>query len=447
MMQLIKQANAYITGPIHEVIATITSIKKMRQLWTNRFYANSIYLIGSNVLAALLGFVFWVAAARFYPAEDVGLASAAISAIGLLALFSSVGLPEGIIRFLPGSGNDARHILNTALTIILITSTLAGFVFVVGLGFWSPRLLFIQQDMLYAVGFVLLTVIFALSSLVDNIYVAGRRAGFVLARGTVFNVLKLALVIIVASFLGSSGILASWAISLVVAFIIGVLFLVRRVQYAYKPSPVIRKEIVNRLLPFSLANYSSSLLWRGSTMLLPVIVLNVLGAEANAYFFTAWAISTVLTMIPSSISTSLFAEGSNNLKSLSANVIRSLKMIFLLLVPSVIIIFFLAGWLLHIFSSEYAANSATLLRILAIASFPVAVNVIYLNILRVEKRLRAILIVSGFLAVLIVALSYILLPRLGISGAGYAWLISHGSVAAWTITDLVRKLSSARKKI
>jgi hypothetical protein len=61
------------------------SWKKLQALWANRFYINSLYLLISNVLGAVLGFVFWIIAAHLYTTEQVGLASAVISAIGLLA--------------------------------------------------------------------------------------------------------------------------------------------------------------------------------------------------------------------------------------------------------------------------------------------------------------------------------------------------------------------------
>ena len=45
-------------------------------------------------------------------------------------------------------------------------------------------------------------------------------------------------------------------------------------------------------------------------MVLPIMVLNTLGAEQAAYCYIAYAIATLLFMIPSAISMSLFVEGS-----------------------------------------------------------------------------------------------------------------------------------------
>jgi len=48
--------------------------------------------MAANAAAALLGFIFWIIVARFYSPEDVGLASAAIAALGLLAAWTAISV-------------------------------------------------------------------------------------------------------------------------------------------------------------------------------------------------------------------------------------------------------------------------------------------------------------------------------------------------------------------
>ena len=68
-------------------------------------------------------------------------------------------------------------------------------------------------------------------------------------------------------------------------------------------------------------------------MILPIMVLNVLGAEQAAYYYIAYAIAALLFMIPGAISTSLFVEGSHG-EALKRTVVKSLVTIFSLLVPA-----------------------------------------------------------------------------------------------------------------
>ena len=53
----------------------------------NRVLAlNVISLAGTTVITSLFGFIYWWLAARYYPADSVGLASAGTSAMMLLGV-------------------------------------------------------------------------------------------------------------------------------------------------------------------------------------------------------------------------------------------------------------------------------------------------------------------------------------------------------------------------
>ncbi|HEY42266.1 MAG TPA: oligosaccharide flippase family protein [Dehalococcoidia bacterium] len=392
---------------------------------------------------AVLGFVFWIIVARFYPAEDVGLASAAIAATGLLALFSYLGLGAGLIRFLPGSGKDANSMINTAFTVGLLASLLAISIFVAGLGFWSPSLVFLRQDPLYLIVFFIFSIIFTLSQLVDNTLIAGRRANYVLARSLVFGILRLILPVILVVFFDFFGIFSSWGISLVVAFLLSILLFLPRAQPGYRLSFALNRKVLSDMLNFSAANYVAGLLWSAPVMVLPILVVNLLGAELNAYFYIAWSVSSVLAMVPTAASTSLFTEGSHEEENLRPNIWRSLKMVFVILVPAVILVLVLADRLLLLFGSDYSENATTLLRILTASTLPLAVNLIYLGIIRVEKKLKTLICLSIFAAVVTLVLSYVLLPRMGINGAGIAWLASNGGITLWIVAGWIKAITSA----
>jgi O-antigen/teichoic acid export membrane protein len=186
---------------------------------------------------------------------------------------------------------------------------------------------------------------------------------------------------------------------------------------------------VSEVLHFSLLNYLTDLFWTIPGLVLPIIVVNQSGAENNAYFYIAWTMSGILTMIPTAITTSMFAEGANDEAQLKIHVRRSLKMVAILLIPAVIVVWFLGHIFLHLFGGLYAENSATLLRWLAIASLPLAINLFYFNIKRVQKKVKPVILLTALMAIIDVLASYLLLPRLGINGIGIAWLAGQSVIA------------------
>ena len=108
---------------------------------------NALFLIANTAVLSILGFVFWMIATRVYSPSDVGLASATIAAIGLIAMFGMLGFDIALIRFLPNA-KEPDKIINTSLTITGIFSLILGLIFIQGMrfGFWSPTLRYISQD-------------------------------------------------------------------------------------------------------------------------------------------------------------------------------------------------------------------------------------------------------------------------------------------------------------
>ena len=437
MLQLIKLLNSRFKGFLVEVAGTATSKERLRQLFGISLYRNALYLVIVNLALPATGLAFWVIAARFYSAEDVGLASAIIAAMALLASLSTLGLNFGLIRFLPHSGQNANPMINSCFTISGLASIVLCVIFFAGLSIWSPALLFLRQNPTYLAAFIVFTVANALSLMVNDTFIAERRSGFALARGLIFGVLRLPLPILLAAFFHSFGIFASWGISLAVALVISVLIFLPRAQTGYRLLPTISKSAVNEMMHFSLANYISNQFWFLPSFILPIMVLNLLGAELNAYFYIAWVVGSALAMVPFAIAMALFAEGSYNKQRLGADAWRSLKLTSLIIVPVVIVIVIIADKLLLLFGSSYSESGTMLLRIMALSTFPTAINYIYLSIKRVEKKLAVLLKLTAFIAIATLALSYLLLPRIGINGAGIAWLGSQGVVAVGIIVSFL----------
>src|ERR1700733_11587922 len=58
---------------------------------TDSLVRNSLFMMASTVAAGLLGYVFWIVAARVFSSIDVGIASAVISLCSTVALLTYLG--------------------------------------------------------------------------------------------------------------------------------------------------------------------------------------------------------------------------------------------------------------------------------------------------------------------------------------------------------------------
>jgi len=412
-------------------------IKWIRELLRVSLYRNAGYLMLASGVNSLAGFVFWAVAARLYPAEGVGLAAAAISAIGLLALLSTLGMDYGLIRFLPGSGDKAKNILNSCFTLSGLVSVALAVIFLAGLKLWSPALLRIQQNPVFFISFVIFAMAAVYRVFAERTFIAGRRAGFALTQGLVFTLLRFIPLVALAPLFNVFGIFASWGIGLGLAVIVSIPFLIPRVQPGYRPAPKIDRKSIGNMMHFSFANYGANIFWAIPILCLPLMVVNLLGAEANAYFYVGWALGYLLVSIPVTVSFSLFAEGSHSEEQLGHNIDRSLRLL-LVLVPVIAIVFLAGERVLALFGSAYAENATTLLWVLAVSAIPVGLNHTYFTVKRVQKRMRGAIGLSAFIAVVTMVLSYLLLPRVGIIGAGISWLIPQAIVAVAVTPSLLR---------
>jgi len=95
----------------------------------------------ANFVSAGFGFLFWTPAARLY--QDVGFASAVISAVGLLAMLSALGLDYALSGSSAEPGAEQRH--SSSLTIASAGALALAVVFIGGLGVWSSALFSIRE--------------------------------------------------------------------------------------------------------------------------------------------------------------------------------------------------------------------------------------------------------------------------------------------------------------
>lgn len=422
------------SGLMKDFVAAITSRRRLKQLLGVSLYRNALYLMAGSTMNGIFGLVFWLVAARVHDAATVGLASATISAMLLLSTLGTLGLDYAIVRFLPGASNT-KTMINTSLTLAALASALASLVFVAGIGLWSPVLLFIQRAPLLFCAFVLFTASWTLFLVQTRTFVARRRAEFSLAQNLLFNMLRIGLLVLLALSFGTFGIVSAFGVAVILALALGLILFQPRLEAGYRPVPTIAGQVVGQLVRYSFANYVAVILWTAPTYLLPLMVANLVGTESNAHFYIAWSVASILFQLPVAISFSLFAEGSSDERTLGHNVRRSLIFTFLAITPLIVFFALFGKTLLGYFELGYAENAAGLLRILAISAVPFSINCLYFVVERVRMRMVRVVAMTAFLAVATLALSWVLLPRMGLDGAGIAWIASQ-SVAALAVVIL-----------
>src|SRR3990170_2160293 len=229
-------------------------ISKFYNLLANdSLYRNSIYLMLSTAVMAFLGFFFWIINARLYSAEQVGIGTTLISIMPLISSFSILGLGNGLIRYLPTSERKNKKI-STSFTIVILISILISVIYLIFLKTFSPKLLFVRENIIFSLLFILFIVISSLNVISETVFIAYRSSKFILIKNTISSIAKLILPIFLVA-LGAYGIFMSMGIATAVAFFLNLVFLILR--FNYSPKPVIDRSIVKKMTKFSLGNYTA----------------------------------------------------------------------------------------------------------------------------------------------------------------------------------------------
>jgi len=152
-------------------------IKQLIKYLKDPLYKNSFFIMLTSISNAGFGFFFWMLAAKLYPKEDVGVATALISSMALLVLLSCFGLDQSLIRFFPE--RDKSSIFSTSAIITTLFAVLFGVIFIMGIDIWSPQLDIVRK---YAFLYFIFLATSSIISLTGVSFIAIRRAEYYFSR-------------------------------------------------------------------------------------------------------------------------------------------------------------------------------------------------------------------------------------------------------------------------
>jgi O-antigen/teichoic acid export membrane protein len=379
---------------------------------------NSLWLVVSNALQAAIGFVFWIVMARLFSAQDVGLASSLISATTLLAFFALIGLNTTLMRYLPTARNRGA-LLTAAFVMVSCAAAVIATGYVMLTPIVAPRLDFVAHSLVRTAGFALLAAATAVNVLTDSVFLARRRADLcAVTDGIVGGLSKFGIAIILAG-TGAYGLYLAALGGPATAAVISLLLIVTVLRW--RPSFRSSLQAIKPLLKFSGANYVANSMNLLPNVVVPLIVLDRLGAKAAGYYFVAFQIANLLMTAAAVVEASFLAEASQAGADWRAIRRRSMRLAVILFVPAGVVTALAAHWILLAFGAAYSLHGTASLELLAVAVLPVAACSWGWNVLRVTGRLRRLIVSTAVYAASICGSAWFLAPH-GLTAVSSAWL-------------------------
>src|SRR6266852_1672235 len=211
------------------------------------FNAGSIFV--TTAVTSLLGFVYWWAAARWFPPRSIGVAAAAISAMTLLGQMCILGLGTLLTTELPRQPDKAEPLISTALTVVGVVGVCVGMLFVYISPYVSHEFQPLKASVRDAVIFVAGISLTAIILVLDQALIGLLRGGQRLWRNTLFATAKLAALIVIGFWLSSRGVMsiyATWVFGSMISLVVLIIPIMLKKHWSVK-SYLPRWELLRKL--------------------------------------------------------------------------------------------------------------------------------------------------------------------------------------------------------
>jgi O-antigen/teichoic acid export membrane protein len=372
--------------------------------------------------SAIFGLAFWAVAAHLATPEALGRTSAEVVAMIMLANLAQLSFGSIFERFLPVAGDRTRSFVQRAYSMCIATALVLAVIYVYsGLGHHVvPHTVFGQ---LFFVATVVMWTIFILQ---DNALVGLRASRWVPVENILFAIAKLALLPVFLSESPSQGVFLAWSAPVVLTLIaVNWYLFARRIpehESLKLPNETLPK--TRELFLLAGAQYATLLFSVFTPSIVALIVIERLGAVANAHYYVPQLIYSGVLLLVVGIIRSFLVEAASEPHALRRHTNMAIAAMTAVIIPSVIVGVIFASNILQIFGTEYADRGTTLLRMMLLSLPLSAVSLFYSTFAWLDRRVWWMTVRNFADVVVFFGVMFSLIGHYGILSIGFGFLVS-----------------------
>lgn len=381
---------------------------------------SSLGLILAKAAQTGSGFAFWIVAAHAAAEREVGLTTAAVSAVLICAQLAILGAGSAVIVSV-GRGEPPARVLDAAFGIVAVASTVLALGYLVLEATVAPETA--SVSVLFWLMFLLAAITGTMGTVMDQALVALGRGASATLRYTVGGLVSLAAIALVAWQAHPAPVdmlMACWTLGTAVTAVIGAVQLRRLI--GYKPRPTLRLVHGRSVLMLGIPNQLLTLSERAPGLLLPLLLAHMVAPEAAAYWYPAWMMAWAAYTAPMLMGIVQFSEGVREPDRLVATTWATLRWSLAVGGLAAVVLVIFARPLLHLLGEQYADASADALRLLAAGVVAYAVLQAYNAVCRARGRYMEGIAVGVTLAVALCTAALWAAEK-GSTAMALAWLV------------------------
>jgi O-antigen/teichoic acid export membrane protein len=404
-----------------------------------KFATGSYFLVLDNLVNFVIGAIFWLVLAKMVDPVWIGqsmvVVAFATTIIGFLGYGVQVTLEKYISEYnARNMPHTSRRVLKSAIKMSLIMS--GGVALVITL--ISPQIATTAyHDPSISSLLVLIMLTYFPSQTIIAVlvgaFVGAHKAKYAVLGDFIFQISRIALVAVAVMALGNIGafgILVSFSIASGLALAISYFYSLPRALPRLEKKDGANEDI-RHLIKFSGLNYIAVGL-RTATAQVGVLILATQNFEWAAFYGLAALLSKVVGASSFSVSGALLPAASEQLVKgdkveLSKMINTAIRMSIFISGFSFTILLLEPSYFLKLISYAYVGG-AFALRILVIISMNYALSAIFTSLLNASNRTVDVAKIEIVSSVIVIVLTFILIPTIGLEGAALALLI--GSICS-----------------
>jgi len=397
------------------------------------------YIFIENISSLILGYALWFVMIIISTSEVIGISAAVISMTGIFITLVSMGIPDGIQRFL------GKHFAEQNLPDVKVFVKVSVFIISVGLTICSIIILtfheWIEKTFVMNFDLVLMAILItsstAMNILFRSIVISTLRTKILPITVLISASCKIVItVILILMGMGAFGVLVGFAVSQVIVGIILGINIWTILKSPTKKSMLTFKTTSKNILSASISNWLPSILNIVGTQLGIIIIFGTQGASKAGVFFIVFAIFLALYTILSSLFTIAYPALSSMNDGRKRLTWKVIKLSLIISLPFSAWLIFYAKNVLDILNTEYGESSSTL-EVLLLSILPLVVTTGISILVYSYGKYRHVLMIGSILNILRIILYFVLVPVYGILGASVSYTV--GSIAGFIVSVVVAK--------
>ncbi len=417
--------------------ATLRASAALRESAT--LLVNSGALVIGTVTTAALGFVYWWLAARLFPPEAIGQASALLSVMGLVGLMGEAGLGTLLIGEIGRHRDQAAGLAGSAACVGGALALGLALAFILA----APRISFARlfEGWPDSVAFVFGCCLTALNAIALQALVGHLNGIRRMLQQILFSALKLALIagVAAARYESSCAILLTWVIGLLASWI-GFDLATRGGARLVIGSPDFG--LLHALRCKVLDHYALDIGMQAPGLIMPYLVLVVLSPTTNAAFAALWMLINMASVLPAVAATTLFPVVRANPTQSRHDIIVSLTASLLFSLICAVFVLAYSRQILGLFNPLYPDIAGSNLRFLGFSLLGSTFKYHVCALARLGDWMRKASLCSALGGALEVCLAVAGAKLDGLSGLVMGWTLAvsiEGACAAFVLVAATKR--------